>query len=151
LLDGQAVAVFGELSAAEAQKRKLRQTCVLGEIRAGVLLAKALRSPVAKEVSRYQAVARDFSFVFPDAVRWEAISAAVWGLGIAELLRVSPVEIFRDAKGKAVAVGSHSGLVRVVLQSGERTLTEEEIAGWSERIVGVLVGLGGVHRAGVRE
>jgi len=147
LLDGAVVAVFGELSAADAAKRKLRQVCVIGEVRAALLLAGALKQPVAKEASRYQAVERDFSFVFPDAVRWEAIEAALRGLGIAEMQSVAPVEIFRDAKGNAVASGSYSLLVRVVLQSGERTLTEEEIGGDAEKIVAALTGLGGVQRA----
>jgi phenylalanyl-tRNA synthetase beta chain len=146
LLDGKVVAVFGELAPAEAQKRKLRQVCVLGEVAAQVLLRTALKSPVAKEVSRFQAVERDFSFVFPDAVRWGQVEGALAGLGIEEMLRVSPMEIFRDAKGKAVAAGSYSCLVRVVLQSRERTLGEEEIGGWSEKIVGALMGLGGVQR-----
>jgi phenylalanyl-tRNA synthetase beta chain len=147
LLDGKVVAVFGELSAVEAQKRKLRQACVLGEVKAQVLLATALKSPVAEDVSRFQAVERDFSFVFPDAVRWSQIESALAGLKIAEMLRVAPVEIFRDAKGKAVAAGSYSALVRVVLQSHERTLTEDEIAGWSEKVVAALTVLGGVQRA----
>jgi len=147
LLDGVTVAVFGELSAAEAQKRKLRQTCVLAEVKAAALLVRPLRSPVSREVSRYQAVERDYSFVFPDSVRWSVIEAAVRGLGIAEMQRLEPVEIFRDVKGKAVAVGSYSALVRVVLQSGERTLTEDELSGWAEKIVAALTGWGGVQRA----
>ena len=147
LLDGKTVAVFGELSAAEAQKRKLRQTCVLAEVKAQLLFGTALKSPVAKDVSRFQAVERDFSFVFPDAVRWGQVEGALAGLKIDEMLRVAPVEIYRDPKGKAVAAGSYSALVRVVLQSRERTLTEEEIAGASEKITGALTGLGGSQRA----
>jgi phenylalanyl-tRNA synthetase beta chain len=85
--------------------------------------------------------------VFPDAVAWGAVEAGLRGLGIAELQSVTPVEIFRDAKGKAVAAGSYSLLVRVVFQSGERTLTEEEIAAWSSEVAMTLVGLGGVQRA----
>ena len=50
---------------------------------------------------------------------------------IAELQRVTPVEIFRDPKGKAVAAGHYSALVRVVFQSSERTLTDEELGRWS--------------------
>jgi phenylalanyl-tRNA synthetase beta chain len=46
-----------------------------------------------------------------------------------------------------VAAGSYSLLVRVRLQSVERTLTEDELTGWSERIVGALKGLGGLQRA----
>ncbi|MDE1154596.1 MAG: phenylalanine--tRNA ligase subunit beta [Acidobacteriaceae bacterium] len=146
-LGEQRVAVFGELSASEVQKRKLRQTCVLAEVDAEALYATPLRRPLAQELSRFQAVERDFSFVFPDSVSWSAMEAAVRGLAIAELVRVEPLEIFRDAKGKAVAVGSYSALVRVVLQSAERTLTEEEIGGWAGKIVSALTALGGVQRA----
>ena len=147
LLDGVSVAWIGELSATEAQRRKLRQACVLAEVNAAALLARPLRQPVTRELSRFQAVERDFSFVFADAVRWEAIATALHGLNIAEMQKVEPVEIFRDVKGKAVAAGHYSLLVRVVFQSGERTLTEEEISSWTERVTGALTGIGGVQRA----
>ncbi len=147
LLAGEVVAVFGELAAGEMQRRKLRQGCVIAEVNAAVLLRTPLRAPVIRELSRFQAVERDFSFVFPDSVAWEAVRGAVLGLGLAELQSVAPVEIFRDAKGKAVAAGSYSLLTRVVFQSAERTLTEEDLSAASEKIAAALVGLGGVQRA----
>ena len=147
LLDGVPVAVFGELSADEMQRRKLRQTCVVGEVAAQALLTHPLRQPVVQDLSRYQAVERDFSFVFPDSVRWEVIETSVERLAIRELRGVRPVEIFRDAKGKAVPAGSYSLLLRVVFQSRERTLTEEELTGGSEKIVAALKALGGTQRA----
>jgi phenylalanyl-tRNA synthetase beta chain len=147
LLDGKPIAVFGELSAEELQRRKLRQSCVVAEVNAQTLLAGSLRQPVVLELSRYQAVERDFSFMFPDSVRWEAIASAVDGLQIPELRSVRPVEIFRDAKGKAVPAGSYSLLSRVVFQSNERTLTEDEITGGTEKIVAALKVLGGTQRA----
>ena len=146
-LDGEAIGVFGELSAEEMQRRKLRQTCVVAAVEAQRLLDRPLRQPTTRDLSRFQAVERDFSFVFPDAVRWDRIEGALRGLGILEMQRVAPAEIFRDAKGKTVAAGSYSLLTRVVFQSGERTLTEEELTGWSERMVAALIGLGGVQRA----
>jgi phenylalanyl-tRNA synthetase beta chain len=57
------------------------------------------------------------------------------------------VEIFRDAKGKAVAAGSYSLLLRAVFQSKERTLTDEEITRWTEWVAAQLTGLGGTQRA----
>ena len=148
LLGGEVVGVFGELSAAELQARKLRQSCVIASVDGQRLFEAALRQPVSRELSRFQAVERDLSFVFPDAVTWSAIDVALRGAGVAEELRsVRPVEIFRDAKGKAVAAGSYSLLLRVVFQSKERTLTEEEITRWTEWVVAQLTGLGGVQRA----
>ena len=147
LLDGKPVAVFGELSAGEMHRRKLRQTCVIAEVTAQVLLTHPLRQPAVKELSRYQAVERDFSFLFPDSVRWEAIETSVERLAIRELRGMQPVEIFRDASGKAVKAGSYSMLLRVVFQSRERTLSEEELTGGSEKIVGALKALGGTQRA----
>jgi len=146
LLDGEVIAVFGEVSTSEAQRRKLRQTCVLAEIHAQALLLRPLRRPVAHELSRFQAVERDFSFVFADTVRWNAVAAAVRGVGVDELQNIAPVEVYRDGKGKAVAAGSYSLLLRVVFQSQERTLTEEELSGWSEKIVAALTALGGAQR-----
>lgn len=147
LLADKVVAVFGELSAAEMQARKLRQPCVLASVDAAALWATPLAQPVIRELSRYQAVERDFSFVFADAVTWGAIDAALRGLAIAELRSIAPVEIFRDAKGKAVAAGSYSLLVRVVFQSNERTLTDDELTRWSEAILAALTALGGTQRA----
>ena len=147
LLDGEVIGVFGDLSAEELQKRKLRQPCVIAEIKAAILLRKALRQPAAKDLSRYQAVERDFSFVFPDAVRWDSIDTSLRALGIAELQHLSPVEVFRDPKGKAVAAGSYSMLVRIVFQSSDRTLTEDELSAWSASVAEALRSLGGVQRA----
>ncbi len=145
---GETVAVFGELSAAEAQRRKLRQVVYVAEVQLAALLARPLRQPMTRELSRFQAVERDFSFVFADAVRWQQIAAALDALQIAELVRVAPVEIFRPKAGKAgaLAAGQYSLLVRVVLQSVERTLRDEELAAWSAQIVDALTALGGTLR-----
>ncbi|MGA7155246.1 MAG: phenylalanine--tRNA ligase subunit beta [Acidobacteriaceae bacterium] len=150
-LDGTVIATFGELSVAESDRRKLRQSCVVATVDAQRLMGAALRQPVVRELSRFQAVERDFSFVFADAVTWDVIDASLHSTGAEleaeELRSVRPVEIFRDAKGKAVAAGSYSMLLRVVFQSNERTLTEEEISRWTEWVVAKLKGLGGTQRA----
>lgn len=147
LLDGKPIAVFGELSAAELQARKLRQPCVVATIDAHALMQTTLRQPVSRELSRFQAVERDFSFVFPDAVTWASIEGVLRSWKLEELRSVQPVEIFRDAKGKSVAAGSYSLLLRVVFQSHERTLTENDLTRWSEWIVARLRELGGMQRA----
>jgi phenylalanyl-tRNA synthetase beta chain len=146
-LGGAAIACFGELAATVREARKLRQPVYLAEVDLEALYRLSLRRATARELSRFQAVERDFSFVFPDAVTWASIDGTLRGWKLGELRSVRPVEIFRDPKGKAVAVGSYSLLLRVVFQSSERTLTEEEITRWTEWIVAQLKGLGGTQRA----
>ena len=147
LLDGTAVGVFGELTSGEAVARKMRQSCVLAELDAARLLRTPLRQPVLRELSRFQAVERDFSFIFPDSVAWGAVESRVRAVAPAELQGVQPVEIFRDPNGKAIEHGSYSLLTRVIFQSPERTLTEEELTTWSEGITKGLTELGGRQRA----
>ncbi len=147
ILDGTPLAHFGELSQTESTRRKLRQPVFLAELDLAQLYALPLRKVTARELSRFQAVERDFSFVFPDSTHWHTVDSAIRALSIPELQSLAPIEIFRDAKGKAIPTGHHSLLLRTVFQSATRTLTEEELTTFSLRIVEALTQLGGVQRA----
>ncbi len=143
-LNGAVVGVFGQLAAAEAARRKLRQPVYLAELKLGELLKLPLRQAVARELSRFQAVERDFSFAFGDVVEWGTISGAIRSLAIAELQSVRPVEVFRDAKKSG---GQFSMLIRTVFQAGERTLREEDLSGWSAAIIGAVEAVRGTLRS----
>ena len=144
LVNGSVLCSFGQLASSEAARWKLRQPVYLAEMKLKDLLALPLRQTTAHEISRFQPVERDFSFTFPEATTWLTISAAVDELGIAELQKLSPEEIIRDAERMA---GKFSVLVRVMFQSAERTLVEAELASWSSAIIDSLEHLGGVLRA----
>jgi phenylalanyl-tRNA synthetase beta chain len=143
--DGLTVAWFGQLNPAEAQQRKLRQNVYVGEIYLDRLYRLPLRQPIAPELSRYQPVERDFSFVFADAVRWQSIADALDNLHIAELTRFAPREIFRAAQ--SLPAGHYSILVRITFQALERTLREEELQSYSQAVITALESLGGRQRA----
>ena len=72
---------------------------------------------------------------------------ALEALEIPEMVSLEPVEIFRDRKGKTVPAGEYSLLLRMVFQSAERTLREEELTEWQERVIAALTAQGGRHRA----
>jgi len=146
-LDGREIARFGELASGKRDARKLRQPVFVAEIDLQALYELPLRRVAAREISRYQAVERDFSFIFADSVHWQTIEQAVRGLGIAELTRLAPVEIFRDAKAAAVPAGHYALLVRCVFQSREATLTEDELSRWSSQVMEALTKLGGALRS----
>jgi phenylalanyl-tRNA synthetase beta chain len=143
--DGLTVAWFGQLHPAQAQQRKLRQSVYVGEIYLDRLYSLPLRQPIAPELSRYQPVERDFSFVMPDAVRWRSIADALENLHIAELTRFRPQEIFRASQ--ALPRGHYSILVRATFQALERTLRDEELQSYSQAVIKALESLGGRHRA----
>ncbi len=147
LLHNQPLACFGELAAGERERRKLRQPVYLATMDLELLYAEGLRRVTARDISRFQAVVRDFSFLFPDTAVWQAIADAIHALSLPDLRGISPVEIFRDPKGEAVPAGRHSLLLRTVFQADDRTLRDEELAAASGRIVEALTALGGVQRA----
>ena len=143
--DGLTVAWFGQLHPAEAQQRKLRQTVYVGEIYLDRLYRLPLRHPIAPELSRYQPVERDFSFIFPDVVRWQSIADGLQNLHVAELTRFTPREIFRAAQ--SLPPGHYSILIRVTFQALERTLREEELQSYSQAVITAVESLGGRQRA----
>jgi phenylalanyl-tRNA synthetase beta chain len=143
LVNGGVVAQFGQIHPEVAGARKLRQDVFLAEFDLEQLYRLGLRPVKFVVLGKYPAVERDFSFVFDDDVSFERMRDAVAALKVAELREFVPVEIFR---GGSIAGGKYSALLRVRFQSGERTLREDEVVLWSERIVAALSGLGGVQR-----
>jgi phenylalanyl-tRNA synthetase beta chain len=143
-LNDQPIATFGQLASSEAAKRKLRQPVYLAELRLDQLLQLPLRHVLARELSRYQAVERDFSFTFTDTTQWQSIAAAIHALNLPELQRLEAIEIFRDPRKNP---GHFSILIRVVFQSNDRTLVDTELAAWSTSIITTLEALGGALRS----
>jgi phenylalanyl-tRNA synthetase beta chain len=143
-VNGAVVAQFGQIHPDVAAARKLRQPVFVAEFDLDQLYRLGLRPVHFMPLGKYPAVERDFSFIFADTVSFNEINNAVAALDVAELRGFRPVEIFR---GGSVAAGKYSILLRVKLQSAERTLREDEVAQWSGKIAAALTELGGVQRA----
>ena len=107
-------------------------------------IAMSCASRAIERISKFPAVERDFSFVFDDAVTFDRIKSAVEELGITELQKFVPAEIYR---GEKVGAGKYSALLHAEFQSKERTLRDDEVAQWSSQIIAKLESLGGVLRA----
>ena len=143
-MDGETVARFGQLHPDLAAARKFRQDVYVAEVLLDRLYRHGLREPRYQPISKFPAVERDFSFVFDDAVTFERIKSAVEELGISELQKFVPAEIYRGEKAGA---GKYSVLLHAEFQSKERTLRDDEVAQWSSQIIARLESLGGVLRA----
>ncbi|MBZ5571670.1 MAG: phenylalanine--tRNA ligase subunit beta [Acidobacteriia bacterium] len=144
VMDGEMVAQFGQIHPDTAARWKVKQDVFIAELYVDRLYKHGLRKVWYEALPRYPAVERDFSFIFADSVVFEGIRKSVMGLGIAELRRFVPAEIFR---GGSIPAGKYSLLLRATFQSQERTLREDEIARWSAQIIKTLEGVGGTLRA----
>ena len=147
LLNNHPIAHFGELVHSQKDTRKLRQPVYLAQLDLARLYELPLKRATAHDLSRFQAVERDFSFTFPDTMQWHTIAAAIHALAIPELQRLTPTEIFRDPKGKSVPPSHYALLLKCIFQSNDRTLREDELTTWWSTIISTLTSLGGVIRA----
>jgi phenylalanyl-tRNA synthetase beta chain len=143
VIDGATIGYFGQLHPEEAQRRKLKQTVFVGELYLDRLYRQNLRQPVSRELSRFQPVRRDFSFIFPESVAYAQIENALAALAIPELHSFAPKEVLRDPQGRLIPAEHFSLLLGTVLQSQERTLRDEELQACAQRIIAALESVGG--------
>ena len=135
IMDGEAVARFGEIHPQIAATRKWRQPVLVAEMFLDRLWRRPLRRPRYEVLPRVPAVDRDFSLLIPDGVTSDQVAQAARRLAIPELAEVRPVEIFR---GSLVPEGRYSLLLRLVFQRIEQTLSDAEVNRWSQAIAAAL-------------
>ena len=142
--DGLTVGWFGQLHPAQAAARKLKETVLLGEIYLDRLYKLPLRKPVAREISRFQPVRRDFSLILDQSIAWEKLDRELAALRIPELVDWRAREVFRDAK---LGAREYALLLGVTFQAPDRTLRDEELQEYQQRILDAVSNAGARLRA----
>jgi phenylalanyl-tRNA synthetase beta chain len=135
------LARLGEMSPEIAREYKLRQPLYIAEIDLERLLEYPLRRLKFRPFSKFPAVERDLSLMVPAGVNYRQIEETLGGLSLEELQEFRAVDRF---EGGALPPGHYSLLLRINLQSPERTLTSEEADAVSYRMLEALQPLG-VH------
>ena len=130
--DGITAGWFGQLHPREAAARKIKDAVLVGEMYLDRLYKLPLRRPVAREISRYQPVRRDFSLVLDESINWETIDRAMAGLEIPELVEWRVREVFRDAR---LGAKEYALLLGATFQAPDRTLREEELQKFQAQVV----------------
>jgi phenylalanyl-tRNA synthetase beta chain len=130
--EGLSAGWFGQLHPNEATARKLKDPVLVGELYLDRLYKLPLRKPVARDISRFQPVRRDFSLVLDQSIAWEKIDQAIASLQIPELVDWRAREVFRDAR---LGVHDYALLVSTTFQAPDRTLREEELQSFQSRVV----------------
>jgi phenylalanyl-tRNA synthetase beta chain len=137
-VEGATVGWFGQLHPREAEARKLaaasklKEPVLVAELYLDRLYKLPLRKPVAREISRFQPVRRDFSLILDESVAWETIDRALAGLRIPELVDWRAREVFRDPR---LGKGEYSLLLGATFQAPDRTLREEELQSFQALLV----------------
>ena len=147
VVEGLTVGWFGELHPTVAAQHKLKERVLLGELYLDRLFQLPAQKPAVRELSRFQPVRRDFSLWVPEKTTWAEIDAALAALGIPELADWRVREILRSAnsgsaKAEKTATGEYSLLLGTTFQAADRTLREEELHAFSQRIVEAVSQLG---------
>jgi phenylalanyl-tRNA synthetase beta chain len=135
---GRPIGNAGQVSRRVSERFKLRQDAYIAELELDPLCAsyKAARASLRyKPLSRFPAVERDFSLVLDDGTPFAAVENAIRSLGIAEVSSIDAMDVFR---GKHMAAGKFSLLVRVTFESHRATLTEAQLTDFSSRILSAL-------------
>lgn len=132
VMDGLTVGWFGQLHPREAAARKIKDLVFVGELYLDRLYKLPLRKPVAREISRFQPVRRDFSLVMDQSVGWEKIDQAVAALAIPEMVEWKAREVFRDVK---LGAREYALLLGVTFQAPDRTLREDELQDFHARVI----------------
>jgi phenylalanyl-tRNA synthetase beta chain len=130
--EGLTVGWFGQLHPHQAAARKIKDAVLVGEIYLDRLYKLPLRRPVARDISRFQPVRRDFSLVLDQNIPWERIDKALASLEIPELVEWRAAEVFRDAR---LGAQEYSLLVSATFQASDRTLRDEEVQSFQSRVL----------------
>jgi phenylalanyl-tRNA synthetase beta chain len=126
---------FGELHPRVLKALGLRGPAVAFEV-----FLETLPEPKAKDgslrpaplLSPFQPLRRDFAFVVEESVTAEKLLRAAKG---ADKTLVADVELFDLYAGENLGPGKKSLAITVTLQPTDKTLTDEEIAAVSQKIV----------------
>lgn len=122
---GQAVGTFGQLNPTVASAFDLPEATFVAEISVDPLLhAHAGHAERFRSLSPYPAAAVDLAFVVAEDVAAGAVAGAV-AEGAGSLCRV--VDLFDVYRGEPLESGHKSLAFEVLLQSDERTLTDDDV------------------------
>jgi phenylalanyl-tRNA synthetase beta chain len=144
-VEGLTAGWFGQLHPRLAAQRKLKDAVFAGELYVDRLFQLPVQKPAVRELSRFQPVRRDFSLWVPEKTRWAEIDSALAASGIPELVDWRVREVLHAARpgneAKAES-GEYSLLLGATFQAADRTLREEELHGFSQRVVEAVSQLG---------
>jgi phenylalanyl-tRNA synthetase beta chain len=131
-IDGETVVTIGKPSELTLKKFDIRVPVIFADISWDKwIIAGSKEKLKFKEIGKFPAVQRDFSFVLDKNVRFEQIEKIVDALSIRQLKSYKLFDIFESEK---LGKDKQSLAMNFQFQDDTKTLTDEEIDKWMQKI-----------------
>lgn len=141
-IEGVRVGAMGLVRSGLREEWRLNDPVAVMEVKVGALLPRALRVPAARPIGTFPGVERDVAMVVPDALSHAAVVEMVAKSAPCELADIRLFDVYR---GESVGKGRKSVAYRLTYRSMEKTLTDEEVNGFHDRIKDALRREGGAE------
>ncbi len=140
---GETLAVFGEIHPNAAESYGFDERVYVAEIKLDRLYAMSAVKTVFKPLPKFPAVQRDFALICDKSLPVAVLEAAI-RQGAGKLCE--SIELFDVYTGEQIEQGKKSVAYRVTLRSAEATLTDEDSARVTKKIINRLENTGAVLR-----
>ena len=133
LIDGQVLGFLGQLRPEGLKQFDLRPGVTVAELKTSLLVKVARRVPTYTPLPAYPAVSRDLNLVVDERVRWADIARTVAAKSRPYFEELQYQDTYRDEK--RLGADKKSLLMRLVLRSGEGTMTNQQADELRDQIV----------------
>jgi phenylalanyl-tRNA synthetase beta chain len=130
IVDDDKIGIFGELHPKVAQAFELSGVACLIEIDLEKLLTKAAGIREYQSIPRFPSVTRDIALVIDKQVTYRRVEEIIQSFPL-----VTKVTLFDLYRGEQIPEGKKSFAIRVVYQSLNHTLTDEEVDQTQEQML----------------
>ena len=134
-LRNDSLGVFGQLHPKVCEAYKIKQPVFLAEIPLAPWYRFQAGEHLVEEPAKFPAVRRDLSLVIDQSLNYRAIESTVLEAGILEVRKCFPFDLYL---GEKLPSGKKGVSISIVYQAFDRTLVEEEVNGFHEKIVNLL-------------
>ncbi len=135
-INNQVIAGAGMVSKAMLDKFGIKQPVYYAGLNWELISDLAVtHSPRIREIPKYPAVQRDLAMIVPRELAWQEVEKTVQKIRLDKLREIKLFDIFESEK---LGAGKKSIAVNFTFQDEEKTLTDKEIDGWMNKIMGSL-------------
>ncbi len=130
MVDGKYLGILGEIHPHLAASWEIKEKTYFFELDLGQLLPFTLRSKYYQPLPRYPGVVRDIAIILDSSVTYRRVLDVLKGVPL-----LQSIELFDVYTGAPVPEGKKSLAFRLIFQSSEKTLTDDEVSGVLEAVL----------------